>query len=492
MLQEKYIAGDDGAQSFYGNNWKAQTFTTLSDYSIYFIKLKLYKIGSPGIITVSIRATDGNGRPTGTDIDGVTGTISDSKLTTDSAGAWEIITFSAPINLDNATKYAIVIRATSGSGGNSAYCKSDNSSPTYTDGNVCSSSSGGGSWFDIIASDLMFECHGSSATLYENYVGPGDTVTGPWNNIAYAYGQTFKPSIAHTLTEVQTLMYLEAQNASFYNDIVCEIWSTSGSPLRPDTKLATSASKDLNGADLLTTDTDGEWVSWDFSGDPIDLDADTTYAIVINCIDTDFHASYELKWKTNSSSVYADGTAQVSTTRPSPYTWVSTDDAKDRTFREFGEEAEVLVDLAGTSAGVSTAAGQLGVNKKIAGTAAAVSTASAILSRAKLLAGISAALSAASAQLSISKNLSGTAGAKLSASAQLAIIKKLLGSAAIQSIVLGNLTVISAMPINHVRLDSLITTEIDKDSAITTKINFDSYLESLLTTSIELDSKIYI
>ena len=175
------------------------------------------------------------------------------------------------------------------------------------------------------------------STLYEHYDGPGNSTTGPWNNIAYAYGQTFKPSTTHTITEVQTLMYLEALMGTYYNDVVCEIWSVSGDPARPDTVLATSASKDLNGADVITTNTDGEWVSWDFSGDPIELTADTTYAIVINCRDTQFHANYELKWKDNSSSVYDDGTAQVSTTKPDPYTWTSTDDSKDRTFRDYGD-----------------------------------------------------------------------------------------------------------------------------------------------------------
>jgi hypothetical protein len=58
-LYEYYNTGDDASLFLYGIYWKAQTFTPLAPHKITSVKLKLYKaIGSPGTVTVSIRATD--------------------------------------------------------------------------------------------------------------------------------------------------------------------------------------------------------------------------------------------------------------------------------------------------------------------------------------------------------------------------------------------------------------------------------------------------
>ncbi len=65
---EHYITGDDGAWEFGIINWMAQTFTPSTAHKITSVKLPLYRWGSPGTITVSIKATDGNGHPTGDDL----------------------------------------------------------------------------------------------------------------------------------------------------------------------------------------------------------------------------------------------------------------------------------------------------------------------------------------------------------------------------------------------------------------------------------------
>jgi len=62
-LYEYYNTGDDSSQSVYGSNWYAQTFTSSIAHTITSVKLKLYRTGSPGTVTVSIRATDGSGHP---------------------------------------------------------------------------------------------------------------------------------------------------------------------------------------------------------------------------------------------------------------------------------------------------------------------------------------------------------------------------------------------------------------------------------------------
>lgn len=53
---------------FGGTLWMAQTFTATSTHTITSVRLKLYREGTPGDITLSIRATDSNGLPSGPDL----------------------------------------------------------------------------------------------------------------------------------------------------------------------------------------------------------------------------------------------------------------------------------------------------------------------------------------------------------------------------------------------------------------------------------------
>jgi hypothetical protein len=43
--------------------WHAQTFTALSDHQVDSVKLLAYRIGYPGTLIVSLRATDYSGHP---------------------------------------------------------------------------------------------------------------------------------------------------------------------------------------------------------------------------------------------------------------------------------------------------------------------------------------------------------------------------------------------------------------------------------------------
>ena len=79
-LYEYYNTGDDSGQSVYGSNWYAQTFTPSIAHTITSVKLLLYRSGSPGTVTVSIRATDGSGHPIGPDL--CSGTTDGSTLPT--------------------------------------------------------------------------------------------------------------------------------------------------------------------------------------------------------------------------------------------------------------------------------------------------------------------------------------------------------------------------------------------------------------------------
>ncbi|KKK71996.1 hypothetical protein LCGC14_2908310, partial [marine sediment metagenome] len=156
---EYYSTGDDNAFGIWGVHWLTQTFTPSAAHKITSVKLKLFRLGSPGTVTVSIRATSG-GEPTGSDL--CSGTEDGNNLTEDGDGAWYGITLGAGYDLDADTKYAIVAKALSGSDAlNSANWRGDSSSPTYSGGAGLYSDNSGVDWagYDV---DRMFEDWGTA------------------------------------------------------------------------------------------------------------------------------------------------------------------------------------------------------------------------------------------------------------------------------------------------------------------------------------------
>jgi hypothetical protein len=158
-LYEYYNTGDDSSVSVWGVQWFAQSFTVgSSPHTVAQVKLMLWRTGSPGTITVSIRATDANGYPTGSDL--TVGTLDGNSLTTSSSGAWYTITFSQEITLSANTKYAIVVRAPSATSGNYVNWRLDSTSPTYAGGTYMVSGDSGASWSAPYNYDFMFEVWG--------------------------------------------------------------------------------------------------------------------------------------------------------------------------------------------------------------------------------------------------------------------------------------------------------------------------------------------
>ena len=150
-LYEYYNTNDDSAGSFDNDEWICQTFTPATAHTIQQVKLKMYRSGTPGTITVSIRATSAD-KPTGADL--TSGTINGDTLTTDTAGAWYTITVT-DYALSAGTKYAIVIRSTNA--GSLGYCRDDVTSPTYAGGSYGESSDSGVTWTMNTNKDFMFE-----------------------------------------------------------------------------------------------------------------------------------------------------------------------------------------------------------------------------------------------------------------------------------------------------------------------------------------------
>ncbi|GAI83424.1 unnamed protein product [marine sediment metagenome] len=154
-LYEYYNTGDDNRLGAWAQAWNAQTFTPSQAHKITSVKLLLFRKGLPGIVTASIRATDGSGLPNGADL--CSGTIDGDTLTTDEAGAWYEITLGDGYNLDADTKYAIVIRAPTGTVTKTVEWRADISSPTYPGGCYNGSNNSGVDWFANSNYDFMFE-----------------------------------------------------------------------------------------------------------------------------------------------------------------------------------------------------------------------------------------------------------------------------------------------------------------------------------------------
>ena len=153
-LYENYITGDDTGYIIALVVWEAQTFTPSVNHIISSVKLKLYRVGSPGTLTVSIRATTSD-LPSGADL--CVGAVGVDAVTLDTAGEWVEITFTAGALLVASTKYAIVTRILTHTPGNYLAWLADSSSPTYTDGVCCDCPDSGVTWAKVVGSDFMFE-----------------------------------------------------------------------------------------------------------------------------------------------------------------------------------------------------------------------------------------------------------------------------------------------------------------------------------------------
>ena len=153
-LCEHYNTGDMmSTVGIWQHEQQAQTFIAESNHSVSKVRLKLYRIGSPGTITVSIRATTG-GKPVGGDL--TSGTTNGNTLPADFVGAWREINLT-PYSLNSGIKYAIVVRALSASSGNYVYWRL-----VYTGGYANGTNEHSwdyGSTWQTTTSDCMFEVY---------------------------------------------------------------------------------------------------------------------------------------------------------------------------------------------------------------------------------------------------------------------------------------------------------------------------------------------
>lgn len=156
-FEEYPVSNEDGSRNVFGSNWMAMLIKATPGYTLNGLKLPLFKTGDPGDITISIQKLSG-GDPDGTDVS--VATLSDSRLgTTDPPTTLVDITMPAVV-LAADEEFAIVIRATGGSAGNTVNWNTDDSSPTYADGNREDSANSGATWTAQTGTDMCFETWG--------------------------------------------------------------------------------------------------------------------------------------------------------------------------------------------------------------------------------------------------------------------------------------------------------------------------------------------
>lgn len=200
-----YYESYDNYQGTYGALWTGQTFTASVTYLASSVEMRLWKVGTPGNWTASLRLTDGNGAPTGGDL--AVGTIDTTSMSTSEPGVWYTVTFDTPYVVSEGTKYAIVGRAPSGGSSNKINWEVKPTTGSYSGGCGQYSANSGSTWnYALWATwDYTFRVNGdqvypatgtmltptdvtgTSATLRYSLTGLGNNT---WVNVSFKYGYT--------------------------------------------------------------------------------------------------------------------------------------------------------------------------------------------------------------------------------------------------------------------------------------------------------------
>ena len=156
-----YTSGDDALLGFYDSTWVAQTFSVGdSDISVTSIKIYVKRTGTPGEITISIKAIDEDSKPTGDDL--TSGSLTYNDLITDGSTEWIVLPLTS-YTLSANTTYSLVIRTNSGDSSNKFEARIKTTG-TYSGGNSLTSSDSGSTWTSG-SSDILFDLYGDTETV---------------------------------------------------------------------------------------------------------------------------------------------------------------------------------------------------------------------------------------------------------------------------------------------------------------------------------------
>ncbi|MCK5223153.1 hypothetical protein KAR04_00150 [Candidatus Calescamantes bacterium] len=164
----EYDETNQNANEWFGGNVAlAQSFTPSQDMDVVKVGIYAKFISSTqSDITVSIRADDGSGKPTGGDL--TSGTLPGFG---DTSYAWKTIDVDR-YSLTNGTKYHIVVLIPPPSYGTYSWGL-DNTSPTYTGGTQSTSTDLGSSWTVDSTADQIFRVYGVELNLNVGARGSG-------------------------------------------------------------------------------------------------------------------------------------------------------------------------------------------------------------------------------------------------------------------------------------------------------------------------------
>ena len=220
---EYYNTGNDTSVSIYGVNWAAQTFTIGNNsHDASTIRIKVNRVGEPGLLYVSLRATSVTD-PSGSDISALTTTYIDGDLL-GNISSWYDFTITT-VRLVQNTQYAIVVRAPYGNSGNYIQWAIDGSAATYTGGQEEESTNAGTTWTGDSDDDFMFEIWGeslvkiNSAAVFGDYIEDGDwLITMEYENFYYYPSQWANPA------RYFYLQLLNANGTAVLAQSVCRAW----------------------------------------------------------------------------------------------------------------------------------------------------------------------------------------------------------------------------------------------------------------------------
>jgi len=152
-----YTTGQDYQGQVAGAGWKGQTFI-VPHCCVNKVRLYLKRTTGSGVgqtLTVAIRAVDDAGLPTGGAL--VSATVAGNTIAT--SYDWVEVSFSSPVALLN-RQYGLVASYYPTIAGQTIDWGSDDSSPTYADGQAVVSSNNGSTWSTFFSDDFLFEVHG--------------------------------------------------------------------------------------------------------------------------------------------------------------------------------------------------------------------------------------------------------------------------------------------------------------------------------------------
>lgn len=154
ILYENLTTGNDTNALIGGaTEWRGMGFTSSSTHTICYVKAYIYRVGSPGNITMYLYE-NANGKPTG---NALTSGITDGDTLGDSTCEWRQFDLDTPTEITAETQYSAVLSATSGTWPTAGvrWC-ADESSPPYAGGTEVMTSDGGSTW-STDPKDMLFE-----------------------------------------------------------------------------------------------------------------------------------------------------------------------------------------------------------------------------------------------------------------------------------------------------------------------------------------------